>query len=290
MSIAIDTACLECFLGRYLKKARSLGGEATAMAFSRELMAHILSAPEGISSPALTPGAVALLQKYYGIEPDIYRQEKQRSNQFVLDRLEDLRALVAQAPDPIYAALQFSVLGNYLDFAALGNSVSFDTLGSMLEKALEMELDRQVYRAMLADLEQGRRLLYLTDNCGEIVFDRLLAEQIAARYPQLEITFCVRGGPVHNDATREDAAAAGIPFPVIDNGNTIGGTELSLLSEAAKAALETADLVIAKGMGNTETMFGCGYNVYYAFLVKCGRFVRKFGKPLMTPMLVSERV
>ena len=105
----------------------------------------------------------------------------------------------------------------------------------------------------------------------------------------MNITFCVRGGPAQNDATREDAAAVGIPFPVIDNGNNIPGTELSALSPEAKAALDSADLIIAKGQGNAETLLGCGYNIFYAFLIKCPRFIDRFHKPKLTPMLISER-
>ena len=81
----------------------------------------------------------------------------------------------------------------------------------------------------------------------------------------------------------------GIPFPVIDNGNRVAGTQLDMLSEEAAAALSDADVILAKGMANAETMLGCGYNVYYAFLVKCQRFVTRFGKPMFTPMLVKEQ-
>ena len=80
----------------------------------------------------------------------------------------------------------------------------------------------------------------------------------------------------------------GIPFRVIDNGNLVPGTQLDLLSAEAKQAVETADVILAKGMANVETMLGCGYNIYYAFLVKCQRFVNLFHQPLMTPMLVGE--
>ena len=119
--------------------------------------------------------------------------------------------------------------------------------------------------------------------------DRIFAEEIHRAYPQLEITFCVRGGNALNDATREDAKIVGLPFPVIDNGNLVSGTELSLLGKEAKTAMESADVIIAKGMANTETLYGSGYPIYYAFLVKCARFVRQFGQPLMTPMLVKEQ-
>ena len=141
---------------------------------------------------------------------------------------------------------------------------------------------------MRRDLEKGKKLLYLTDNAGEIAMDRIFAEEIQRAYPHLEITFCVRGGNTVNDATREDAKVVGLPFPVIDNGNLVSGTELSLLGSEAKAAMDGSDVILAKGMANTETLYGSGYPIYYAFLVKCARFVSQFGKPLMTPMLVKE--
>ena len=203
--------------------------------------------------------------------------------------LPAIREKVAGAKDPVFAGLQFAILGNYLDFSALQGQVSFEKLEEMLDKALEMELDDQVYAYFCRDLRRGGKLVYLTDNAGEIGFDRVLAEAIAAAYPDIAITFCVRGAIAQNDATREDAAAVGIPFPVIDNGNRVAGTQLDLLSEEAAAALSGADVILAKGMANAETMLGCGYNVYYAFLVKCQRFVTRFGKPMFTPMLVKER-
>ena len=79
-----------------------------------------------------------------------------------------------------------------------------------------------------------------------------------------------------------------IPFSVIDTGNDIGGVDIPSLGQQARQELEEADVVIAKGMGNTETMFGCGYNIYYAFLVKCARFMEFFNKPHMTPMFIKE--
>ena len=193
------------------------------------------------------------------------------------------------AHDPLYAALQMAVLGNYIDFSALQGQVSFDQLDQMLEKALEAELDMAVYDDFCRELREGKKLLYLTDNAGEIVFDRVWLEVIRDLFPDLAITVCVRGGPAQNDATAADAQTAGIPFPVIDNGNRVPGTQIDLLGQEALEALNAADVILAKGMANCETMFGCGYNVYYAFLVKCQRFVDRFQKPMLTPMLVKER-
>lgn len=289
MSIAFDSECLECHLGRQLRTARSLGTPAQASEFARRLMQLYLSAPEGVASPWFGPGTADLFTELYGLPADRYREEKLASNRFVLERLDTIRAHVAAAPDRVFAALQFAVLGNYIDFSALQDEVSFSALDGMLQTASHMALDRDVYDALLRDLENGKSLLYLTDNAGEIGFDRILAEELHTKYPHLSVTFCVRGAPAANDATRADAAAVGISFPVIDNGNRIAGTQLDLLSSEARRALEAADVILAKGQGNAETMLGCGLNVYYAFLVKCPRFIKLFDRPKFTPMLIREK-
>ena len=289
MSIPIDTYCLQCLLRRNIALAQTLGTEEQAMAFAKEIMKLCINAPEGVSSPWFGPQIADLLHDMYGLDYDRFRQEKLDSNRFVLERLPAIREKVTSAKDPVLAGLQFAILGNYLDFSALQGQVSFEKLEEMLDKALEMELDGQVYADFCRDLRRGGKLVYLTDNAGEIGFDRVLAEAIASAYPDIAITFCVRGAIAQNDATREDAAAVGIPFPVIDNGNRVAGTQLDMLSPEAAAALSGADVILAKGMANAETMLGCGYNVYYAFLVKCQRFVTRFGKPMFTPMLVKER-
>ena len=285
----MNATCLACHFQKNVDTARAMAGEAAATAFARELMEAYLRAPEQAASPYFGPIVDRLLRKHCGLRGDRYWEEKQMSNQFILERMDAVRDMVSRQEDPVYAALQFSVLGNYLDFSALRGQVSFEKLEEMMVSALTMDLDRECYSRLCRDLAQGQRLLYLTDNAGEIGFDRILAEEIHKRYPHISITFCVRGGPALNDATRIDAAVVGIPFPVIDNGTCCGGTVLDQLGQQAKSALEQADVVLSKGMGNVETMLGCPYNVYYAFLVKCAHFVRLFDKPMMTPMLVCQQ-
>ncbi len=288
MSIEMNVLCLECQLKKHLQAAKALGDAETAMAFSRQVMQVLVDAKETDTSSHISPAINRLYQQYFGLAQDRYVQEKIDSNRFVMERLQQIQDRVETAPDPLFAALQFAVLGNYLDFSALQGQVSYEKLDAMLENALKMELDGGNYAAFQEDCGRGRRLLYLTDNAGEIAFDRIFAEQLQKRFPRLEITFCVRGYPVHNDATREDAAFVGVPFGVIDSGSDIGGTVITALGAEARQALEEADVIIAKGMGNTETMYGCGYNVYYAFLVKCARLEEFFQKPMMTPMFTRE--
>ena len=289
MGISVDEGCLECMLRRNREQALKLGTEAQADAFLAEFQKLYEKAPADVSSPWFSPVIADLMQKHYGLPLDRFRDEKEASNRFVLERMDTIREKVFSAPDPVFAGLQFSILGNYLDFAALQGQVSFEKLDEMLAEALEMQLDKDVFGQFCRELEEGKNLLYLTDNAGEIGFDRVFGEAIAAKYPHLQITFCVRGDIAQNDATLEDAQAVGIPFPVIGNGNRIPGTQIDQLSVQAKEALDTADVILAKGMANCETMLGCGYNIYYAFLVKCQRFVRQFGQPMFTPMIVKER-
>jgi len=289
MSIPINTLCIECHLRKRFALARQLGTEEQAMEYARRILQTIREAPPEMDSTWLGAISDGYMQEMYGLDPDRLKAEKEFSNQFALDRLPEIEKRIEAAADPVYAALQFSVLGNYLDFSALQGEVSFDAMEAMLDSALELELDRSCYEDFCRDLETKTKLLYITDNAGEIVFDRALAQRLKQRYPHLEITFCVRGKPVSNDATREDAKTAGVPFPVIDNGTAIGGTVLRFIGEELKKALEEAEVIIAKGMGNTESLYGCGRNVYYAFLVKCERFIQVFQKPKLTPMFIKDK-
>ena len=288
MSFAVDSYCMQCYLRRNVDLARTLGSEAQATEFAKEIMKLFLAAPEGVSAPWFGPSVAKLLNRLYGLPIDRFHDEKIASNEFVLQRLHEVRQQVFQAEDPILAGLQFAILGNYLDFSALQGNVSYDKLTEMLESAKDIDVTGIYFDRFKADLQRAKTLLYLTDNAGEIGMDRVFAEAIQEKYPDITITFCVRGSVTANDATREDAVALGIPFKIIDNGNDVAGTELTLLGDEARQALESSDVILAKGMGNTETMFGCGFNVYYAFLIKCPRFTKIFDKPMLTPMFIPD--
>jgi uncharacterized protein with ATP-grasp and redox domains len=281
---------VECLFRKRLKLARELGSDLQATETAKKIMAEFVKAPPDMDSAWMGAICDKLFQETYGLDADRLKEEKDFSNRFVLERLEDIQSRIDKADDPVYAALQFAVLGNYLDFSALQGEVSFDALEKMLDGAADIALDKKVYGEFCRDLQKGKKLLYLTDNAGEVVFDRLMGETLQKAYPHLEITYCVRGSAVSNDATRQDAEVAGIQFPVIDSGNAIGGTVLRFAGEDLQRAIKEADVILAKGMGNTESLYGCGYNVYYAFLVKCDRFIQFFEKPKLTPMFIRDKV
>ena len=288
MSIYMNNLCAECFYKRWFQTIREFPDEDRQTQITKEIMALFAQRQTPMTSAELGMLTQQAVGAFYHLSEDPLKEEKDFSNRFALERLGVILEQVATQEDSVLAALRFAVLGNYLDFSALRGQVSFETLEQMLRDAAQMPLCMDTYRQFCRDLEKGKKLLYITDNAGEIVFDRVLAQQIQKAYPHLQITFLVRGAPVSNDATREDAAVAGIEFPVLDTGVAMGGILEEIISPEAKAALEQADVILAKGMGNTESMLGCGRNVYYAFLVKCVRFVQVFEKPLLTPMFVHD--
>ena len=289
MPIAMNSVCAQCLMRRHVDTARPLGDDETATKFAKGLMEAFLSLPEGADSSQIGPGVTRLYATLYGVEGDRYKEEKEASNAFVLARLDAIYKQVERAEDPLYCALQLSVLGNYLDFAALAGKVRFEDLDKMLSESENYDLSGPDYEKFRKDLSAARQFVLITDNAGEVVFDRVLAETIQKLYPDIQITFLVRGGPANNDALREDAATVGISFPVEDSGLCVGGTPLHQISEKARTLLEKADVILAKGMGNTESLYGCGLPVYYAFLVKCPRFEQVFQKPYMTPMFVFDK-
>lgn len=288
MSLPIDATCMMCYLKKHFDLAQRQGDDAAADGFMRDLAQAFLDLPRHLPSVAMGPITNELLHKHYGLSPDRFRAEKEASNAFVVTRMAEIRDRVHAAADPVLAALQFAILGNYLDFSALGDQVSFESLDRMLDKAQEMPLDETMVARFKAELAAVKKLMYLTDNAGEIGFDRICAQVLKEQYPHLEIVFCVRGDIAQNDATREDAAVVGIEFPVVDTGAAIAGLIPETAGAEAMNALTTADVILAKGMANAECLYGSGYNIYFAFLVKCEKFVRIFQRPLMTPMFIKE--
>ena len=153
----MDSQCLMCHLRRNLELVKPLGTEEQTMAFARDMMRMYLAAPEDVSSPWFNPQVADLLEKHYGIPQDSYREDKEMSNRFVLERMDMLRQTAKNAEDPVLAGLQLSILGNYLDFSALRGQVSFEKLDEMITEALEMKLDQAVYHRFCRELAEGKR-------------------------------------------------------------------------------------------------------------------------------------
>ena len=192
---------------------------------------------------------------------DPYRSAKVRFNTMALAMLPDLSAVVECAPDPLVMAVQLAIAGNVIDMGVNGNITEADVRQSV-DQALSEVLVGNV-EELREEIGRAKSILYLADNAGEIVFDRLLLE----RLPVDRTTLVVRGGPVINDATLVDAQAAGLDkiVEVVDNGSDAPGTVLSDCSRDFRQRFAQADLIIAKGQGNFETLNDEDANIFFLF-------------------------
>lgn len=272
--------CLFCLLNRQQKQLQQLPVSEEEKGIFLEHLLALLSERASVSSiPQLMPEISKLYWQdlHHSDTPAGMDEQKRRYNQLILDREELLWQEITGAEDPLLRALSLAQVGNYVDFGTL-NQVEDTEFLKLLHQAARTPLPSSVYASFRQELENAKTLVYCTDNCGEIGLDKLLIRLMAQQYPHLSITAVVRGEPVLNDATLEDARQVGLDqlVPVVGNGTAIPGTELDCISPAVHTLLTQADLIISKGQGNFETLHGCGLNIYYLFLCKCDYFVRKF--------------
>ena len=285
-----SSQCIPCLIKRQIAEIEKYPDESARLGYMKEICAIIASSPEGVAAPWLVSRFNRVRGKYFD-EADIYASIKKQSNDYITERLDRVHAAIERADDPLFCALKYARVGNYIDFGALHGSVDMQQLESKLDAAPDEWVDPEEYSNLLGDLESAKNVLYILDNAGEIVLDMVFIGQLKKRFPQARITAAVRGAPVINDATREDAQYVGLDkiVPVIDNGCDISGTVIGECGESMQKALRLADVIIAKGQGNFETMLGCGLNVYYLFLCKCDLFVKAFSLPRLTGVLLNER-
>lgn len=285
-----DAHCVECLVHRHFQLAMAKNDGEKAFSYIKDVMQIMLDAPQDVSAPWLTGQFSEAYAKYWPGE-DAYGELKQAANDLVLELLPKIRPLVEQAEDPLAMAMQFSRTGNFLDFGILTPEIAHKALWEAVEKTPEMTLEPKAYAALRQDLEHAGSLIILGDNTGEIVFDMLLVEQLQKQYPNLNITYCVRGKNALNDATRQDAAYVGMDklCRIVDNGSGISGTELDYISQELKQALAHADIILSKGSGNMESLVGCGLNVYYIFMCKCKRMSKILGCENMSAQFLREK-
>ena len=275
-------------MDRQEERVNGLGTEREQSDYLRGVARVIADADPEDSAPVLVERINHVYEKIFGPATD-YAQVKKEFNALMLSLEPQIRKAMEQDGDALHAAMLFARAANYIDFGMAGQ-VEKETLFSLLEAAAEEKMDERVYNEFLADLRTARSLVYVTDNCGEIFCDRLVAEELRKRYPELDVTVMVRGRDALNDATMEDALMVGMEkvARVVDNGCGVAGTPLAYIGDEARKLLEEADVILAKGQGNYETMHGCGLNVYYSFLCKCAWFRKQFGVLKNTGMFVRE--
>lgn len=217
------------------------------------------------SPPAMAQQIHRFIRCATGVD-DPYLDVKNHYNLFALQMYPLLRQRVQESADPFETAVRLAVAGNIIDFG-VNSTVEQALVEQVIERSLTDPLDGEAVRRLRHAIAGAERILYLGDNTGEIVFDRLLLELM----PCEKVTYVVRGGPILNDALMEDAEIAGITelVEVIDNGADAPGTVLETCSEAFRRRFEQADLIVAKGQGNFESLSDIDGNVFFLLRPKC---------------------
>ena len=196
---------------------------------------------------------------------NLYAEEKLKANELLLKEYPHWQTIVNESPNPFFTAAKLSVIGNIIDYGA--QSVKDDISGqinSFFRKELKVDMTQELQN----EINKAENILYLADNCGEIVFDKLFIETM--NHPN--ITFAVRGKPVINDATLEDARQVGLDevCRVIPNGFDAPSTLLEFCSEEFAKIYDNADLVISKGQGNFEGLMESRHpNEFFLLIAKC---------------------
>ncbi len=216
-------------------------------------------------SPPQLAGAIGdIFQRERG-EIDPFLEVKDRSTRLGLELLPELRRIVAESADSFAAAVRLAIAGNIIDYGA---TPDFDLAQARtrIMEALLLPADQAAIDLLKTSMDRAERILYILDNCGEAVLDRLLMEPYREK-----ITIGVRGRPAQNDVTRRDAILSGLDFaPVIDTGDNSPGVVQERASKVFLDALDRADLVIAKGQGNFESLEdNVSRPTFFLFRAKC---------------------
>jgi hypothetical protein len=224
------------------------------------------------------------LREITGVE-DPYRAAKDHLNRMALSLLPELKAEIEATSDRLALAARLAIAGNVIDMGVNGNVTETDVRQSVRQALAEPFTGEQ--NGFRQSVAEARSILYLADNAGEIVFDRLLIEQLSPA----RVTLAVRGAPVINDATMTDARAVGLHeiIEVIDNGSDAPGTIVEDCDQGFNRRFTEADLILAKGQGNFETLSDEPRNIYFLFKAKCPVIARHVGVPVGTHVLARSR-
>lgn len=272
MHISIE--CYPCLLNQVLSTTQLCEldhrQKKEVMEFALKTMAQL---PESTYPQEVMVTVNDHLKSTLGIAADVfdpYRELKEKSRKIALSFYDSIQCRIAESPHPLEFAIRCAVLGNIIDFGVKKHGIL--DVAEELRKIDELEFAIYDFDLFRQRLEDAFLILYIGDNVGEDVFDKALISQIRVRYPDKEIVFAVREQPVINDVTQEDAQAIGMErvARVISSGSIYPGTILKNTTKQFQEMFQTADLIIAKGQGNFETLYGEDQdNLFFLLRAKC---------------------
>lgn len=237
-----------------------------------------------------------IMQEIWSLIKDVigtdnpYQEIKAYYNQLVLSMSDSLYAKIRKSDHPLEDALKLAIAGNLIDFAAkhtFDERTFEETVRHLSETQLAINHSNKLFHA----IENSRTLLYLGDNCGEIVLDKLFIVLLKEYYPHLQVFYGVRGKPIVNDVTVEDAKQVQMheAAEVLSNGDGALGTVLHRTSAKFQACFQNADTVLCKGQGNYEGLSNCHRkNLFFLFMAKCDLIAKPLGVDKMSIVCIRK--
>lgn len=283
----LSPQCIRCILKKYLNCDLEDLLPDEKIKYMQGVLKIIGNADVTLSAPEIVEQITEFKNNFAKITD--YSEIKIHFNNLLLSKEKEIEDKICAMPNPLKAAVKYAMTGNFIDFGAMDN-VDETHLKQMLDKFDEIVIDESEFEQFESEALTAKNIVYLIDNCGEIVLDKLLIKQILKLNEKVNIDVIVRGKPVLNDCTIDDARQVALDkiVNVIGNGTGISGTVLRKISTQALDVINNADMVISKGQGNFETLYGCSKNIYYLFLCKCKMFAQRFNVEEFTGMFIND--
>ena len=261
--------CIPCFLHQSLEAARmATEDEQKHELVMKNVMQYLETIDFSLSPPEISRGVHAIVKQQTN-KNDPYKKVKQQANREAQKQLPKLKQLIDEAEDSLLMAVKLSIIGNVVDFGTMNRYNVMEMINDIADKPFD-DTDFALFKKKLDD---SSSILYLADNTGEIVFDKLLLEQL--HQMNKDITYVVKSNPIINDATIEDAYFVGIDrFARVVNGDdgsdySAPGLVSAFTSSDFKQMLTDADMVISKGQGNYESLSDSDREIFFLLMVKC---------------------
>jgi len=264
----VGVECVRCFLRQLYEVTGIVYKDRQAqLNLLKECVARLSELPLSNMKPPQVAKDLHSFIKKRSCVSDPYKEFKKMSNITARSLVKRLRSRVKDSQNPFETSLRLAIAGNIIDYGQ-ARDVNDEVVENSIKESLTAELDLELVNRLYKDIQKADTVLYIGDNAGEVFFDKLFIEN----FPKRNVVFAVRGGPIINDATLEDAREAELHklCRVIDTGDETPGITLEESSEEFLSVFKQADIIISKGQGNFETLSDVkGKRIYFLFKIKC---------------------
>lgn len=282
----LQLECLPCYIRQALEAARMVTDDRK---LQEKILREALVAASKFETNEigiLTQAKIQKIIKKLSPKIDPYKKAKQMFNKICLNISEELEEKIKKSKNQFETSLRIALAGNIIDFGQ-GININKKIIKKAIEESFSQQLDEQKIKLLKYNIKDAKKILFIGDNAGEIVFDKLFLKHL----PKNKITYVVRGGPALNDATMEDAEMVSMTdiVRVITTGLNMTAAILPLCSKNFLKEYSNSDFIIAKGQGNYEALSDENKNIFFLLKIKCEVIARNFnGRYKVGDIVVSQ--